>query len=98
MLQFADEKTANALFSSFKDFEKVYDYIVEKTEAMWIGSQKGCEDQPFVIKWQTCDKFLRIHITYGVKILLKKNFKQTLKKIRNTINLWKVRQRAVYLP
>ena len=76
----------------------VYDYIVQKTEAMWIGSQRGCEVQPFGVKWQTCDKFLRIHITYGVKLLIEKNFKQTLKIITNTINLWKVRQRAVHLP
>lgn len=76
----------------------VDDYNVQKTEAMWIVSQRGCEDQPFGVKWQTCDKFLRIHLTYGVILLIEKNFKRTLKKIRNTINLWKVRQRAVHLP
>ena len=36
-------------------------------------------------------KFLGIFITYDVKILVEKNFKQRLKKIANLINLWKSR-------
>ena len=60
---------------------------------MWIGSQRGWEDRPFGVKWQT---FLGKHITYEVKVLIEKNFKQRLKKIRNMISLWKVRGLSIY--
>ena len=41
-------------------------------------------------------KFLEIHITYDVKPLAKKNFKQGQKKMRDTINHWKVRGRSIH--
>ena len=50
---------------------------------MWIGSLKSCKDQPLGVKWQTCVKFLGIHITYDIK-------RSVEKKIKNVINLWKV--------
>ena len=41
-------------------------------------------------------KFLGIFITYDVQILVEKNFKQRLKKIRNAINLWKSRGLSIH--
>ena len=106
LLQFADDTTAilsnlnsaNALFSLLEDFAKAsgLKLNVKKTEAMWIGSLRSCEDQPLEVKWQTRVKFLGIHITYDVKLLVEKNFRQRLKKIRNTIDLWKVRGLSIY--
>ena len=106
LLQFADDtiailsnlNSANALLSLLEDFEKAsgLKLNVKKTEAMWIGSLRSCEDQPLGVKWQTCVKVLGIHITYDVKLLVEKNFKQRLKKIRNTINLWKVRGLSIH--
>ena len=55
------------------------------------GSLYNCENEPLGVKWKTCLKFLGIYITYDVQILVEKNFKQRLKKIKNTINLWKSR-------
>ena len=91
LLQFADDTTAilsrlnsaNALFSLLEDFEKAsgLKLNVKKTEAMWIGSLRSCEDQPLGVKWQTCVTFLGIHITYDVKLLVEKNLKQRLKKL-----------------
>ena len=62
-LQFTDDTTtilsnlnsANALFSLLEDFEKAsgLKLNVKKTEAMWIGSLRSCEDQPLGVKWQT---------------------------------------------
>ena len=63
---------------------------------MWIGSLKSCEDQPLGVKWQTCVKFLGIHITCDIKLSVEKNFKQRLKKIKNMINLWKVRGLSIH--
>mgnify|MGYP000438786079 CR=1 FL=1 len=88
-------QSGNALFSLLEESEKASGLIliVEKTEPMWIGSQRGWEDRPFGVKWQT---FLGKHITYEVKVLIEKNFKQRLKKIRNMISLWKVRGLSIY--
>ena len=106
LLQFADDTTAvlsdlnsaNVLFSLLKEFEKAsgLKLNVKKTEAMWIGSLRSCEDQPLGVKWQTCVKFLGIHITYDIKLSVEKNFKQRLKKIKNVINLWKVRGLSIH--
>ena len=101
LLQFADDTTlilsdlnsANALFSLLEEFEKAsgLKLNVKKTEAMWICSLRSCEDQPLGVKWQTCVKPLAIHVTYDIKLLVEKNFKQRLKKIENVTNIWKVR-------
>ena len=83
LLQFADDTTAvlsdlnsaDVLFSLLEEFEKAsgLKLNVKKTEAMWIGSLKSCEDQPLGVKWQTCVKFLGIHITYDIKLSIEKN-------------------------
>ena len=64
---------------------------VAKTEAMWIGSLQNCENEPLGVKWKTCVKFI-----YDVQILVEKNFKQRLKKVKNTINLWKSRGLSIH--
>ena len=69
---------------------------VTKTEAMWIGSLQNCENEPLGVKCKTCVKFLGIYITYDVQMLVGKNFKQRLKKIKNTINLWNSRELSIY--
>ena len=106
LLQFADDTTAiladlnsaQALLKLLDDFEKVsgLKLNVMKTEAMWIGSLQNCEDEPLGFKWKTCVKFLGIFITYDVKILVEKNFKQRLKKIAKLINLWKSRGLSIH--
>ena len=91
LLQFADDTTAavlsdmnssEALFSLLREFEKVsgLKLNVKKTEVMWIGSLKSCEDPT----------------TYDIKLSVEKNFKQRLKKIKNVINLWKVRGLSIH--
>ena len=63
-------QSGNALFSLLEESEKASGLrlIVQKTETMWIGSQRGCEDRPFGVKWRTSVKFLGIHITNNVKL------------------------------
>lgn len=106
LLQFADDTTAilsdldsaRELFKLLNEFEKVsgLKLNVLKTEAMWIGSLQSCVDEPLGIQWKKCIKFLGIFITYDVKLLVEKNFKQRLKKISNLINLWKSRNLSIY--
>ena len=69
---------------------------VTRTEAMWIGSlQNYCENEPLGIKCEACVKFLGIYVTYDVQMLVEKILKQRLKKIKNTINLWKSREKLL---
>ena len=84
----SDLNLAKAFFNLLDDFEKVLGLKlnVEKTEAMWIRSFENCADMPFGVKWQKCVKFLGGFITYDVQLLVGKNFKQQLKKVKNTIN------------
>ena len=106
LLQFADDTTAvlsklnsaRALFKLLDKFEKAsgLKLNVTKTEAMWIGSLQYCVDEPLGVKWQKCVKFLGTFITYDVQLQVEKNFKQRLKKIRNTINLWKLRGLSIH--
>ena len=105
-MQFADDTTAalsdldsaRALFALLELFEKTsgLKLNVTKTEAMWIGSLQNCESEPLGVKWKKCIKFLGIFITYDVQQLVEKNFKQRLKKIKNTINLWKSRGLSIH--
>ena len=91
LLQFADDTTAvlsvldsaRALFGLLQLFEKVsgLKLNVKKTEAMWTGSLQNCEYEPLGVRCKTCVKFLGIYITYDVKILVEKNFKQRLKNV-----------------
>ena len=106
LLQFADDTTAilsdldsaQALFILLELFEKAsgLKLNVTKTEAMWIGSLRNCKSEPLGVKWKTCIKFLGIFITYDVQLLVEKNFKLRLKKIKNTINLWKSRGLSIH--
>ena len=106
LLQFADDTTAvlsdldsaRGLFGLLELFEKAsgLKLNVKKTEAMWIGSLQNCENKPLGVRCKTCVKFLGIYITYDVQILVEKNFKQRLKNIENTINLWKSRGLSTY--
>ena len=93
LLQFADDTTAiladlnsaQALLNLLNDVEKVSGLKLNarKTEAMWIGSLQSCEEEPLGFRWKQCVKFLGIFITYDVKLLVEKKFKQRLKKITN---------------
>ena len=106
LLQFADDTTAvlsdldstRALFGLLEIFEKAsgLKLNVKKTEAMWIGSLQNCEYEPLGVRCKTCVKFLGIYITYDVQVLVKKNFKQRLKNIKNTIHLWKSRGLSIH--
>ena len=106
LLQFADDTTAilsdldsaRALFILLELFEKAsgLKLNVTKTEAMWISSCQNCESEPLGVKWKACIKFLGIFITYDVQLLVEKNFKQRLKKIKNTTNLWKSRGLSIH--
>ena len=86
------------MFKLLDKFEKASSLKlnVTKTEAMWIGSLQYCVDEPLGVKWQKWVKFLGIFITYDVQLQVEKNFKQRLKKIRNTINLWKLRGLSIH--
>ena len=94
----SDLNSTRAFFNLLDDFEKVsgLKLNIEKTEAMRIRSFTNHVHTPFGVKWQKCVKFLGIFITYDVQLLVEKNFKQRLKKVKNTINYWKIRGLSIY--
>ena len=66
-----------------------------KTEAVWIGSKKGCLDFPALghgISWKT-SQFISLGIILSVNVnsLFDLNYKIRLKQIEQTINCWRMR-------
>ncbi len=55
----ADLNSAQALLKLINDFEKVsgLKLNVMKTEAKWIGSLQGCEDEPLGFWWKNVSNF-----------------------------------------
>ena len=66
-----------------------------KSEAIWIGSQKGSHFYPFSengLTWKN-DTFKTLGITFSLVVnrLFDLNYKPKLKNIDNTLNCWRAR-------
>ena len=68
---------------------------LSKTEAIWIGSKKGCQDFPYAnrgISWKKSNfKCLGITFSLNVSKIFDLNYKDKLKKIEQTVNCWRMR-------
>lgn len=68
---------------------------ISKSEAIWIGSLKGCQRYPFCEKGLKWNKFtfktLGIHFSLTTDHLYDLNHKIKLKSIENTLNCWRAR-------
>ena len=68
---------------------------LNKTEAVWIESKKGCLDFPALshgISWKTSQfKTVGIILSVNVNSLFDLNYKIRLKQIEQTINCWRMR-------
>ena len=66
-----------------------------KTEAIWIGSKKGCQDFPYTnrgVSWKTSQfKCLGVNFSLNLSLLYCLNYKERLKRIEQTINCWRMR-------
>ncbi len=101
LLQYADDTTGIlADVTSAKEFLKTVNIYgsfsglkvnVDKTEAMWLGTKRGCRDCPLGIQWTDCIKVTGVYFSYKDVLSNEKNFDEKLDKIRNILNMWKQR-------
>ena len=66
-----------------------------KTEAIWIGSKRGCQKFPFNnlgITWKLSNfKSLGINFSLNLGLIFDLNYKEKLKQLTQTINCWRMR-------
>lgn len=66
-----------------------------KTEAIWIGSKRGCQQFPFNnqgITWKLSNfKSLGINFSLNLGLIFDLNYKEKLKQLTQTINCWRMR-------
>lgn len=64
----------------------------EKTEAMWLGSERNCNRKPLGISWAKKPlRVLGVYISYNIEENNKLNFDAKLQKVENILNMWKYR-------
>ena len=91
-------KSARQLLKVFNDFEKFsgLKLNVDKTEAMWIGSQRGNNKKPLGLKWTNDSiRSLGVSFTYDHALLEKENFQDKLAALRSVLNIWKMRDLTI---
>ena len=68
---------------------------VAKTEAIWIGSKRGCQDFPLRnqgITWKISQfKSLGVNFSLNLGLIFDLNYKEKLKRMKQTINCWRMR-------
>ena len=66
-----------------------------KTEAVWIGSKRGCQDFPLRdqgITWKASTfKSLGINFSLNLGLIFDLNYKERLKRMQQTLNCWRMR-------
>ena len=66
-----------------------------KTEVVWIGSKRGCQDFPLRnqgITWKTSRfKSLGVNFSLDLGLIFDLNYKEKLKRLTHTINCWRMR-------
>ena len=91
------DNSFSQLFETLDNFGKYSGCKINlnKTEAVWIGSKKGCQDVPYNIQgisWKTSNfKCLGVNFSLDLRLLYCLNYKERLKKIEQTINCWRMR-------
>ena len=85
------------LFETLKVFSKLSGCKINlsKTEAIWIGSKRGCTNFPaseYGITWKTNQfKYLGIIFSLNRNLLFDLNYKKKLKQIEQLVNCWRMR-------
>ena len=104
--QFADDTTlflknvesGHEAFKLLHRFEKISGLRLntEKSEAMWLGPLKHCEEKPFGIKWPKSVKILGIHFSHNKPLQETLNFGSIIPSIKQIINIWKQRHLTLF--
>ena len=105
--QYADETTAfvsdtnsaENLFKLLRTFQECsgLEINTSKTEAVWIGANKGNASTPLGITWPSESiSALGVNFSYNEKECFKKNFEEKLNSMKNLLNSWKPRNLTLY--
>ena len=99
LLQYADDtngilkdlESAKSFLNTVKEFGLYSGLLlnIDKTEAMWLGSNRSLSTKPLGISWP--DRPLRIlgvHLSYDQEACDKLNFHDRLSTAKHTINMW----------
>ena len=92
-----DVNSAHKIFQILNDFYLCSSLKVniEKTEAMWLGSKRGCKEKPLDVVWTDKVKVLGIVFSYDEKLAQDKNFEDNITSLKQTLSLWKNRDLTV---
>ena len=88
-----DTRSLHALFREIRLYERGTGarLNLSKTEAMWLGSWRGCPDQPLGLTWVTKMKILGVVFSSGLVDVVRDNWEPRLSKLEKSLNLWKSR-------
>ena len=88
-----DLNSANKLVSLLKEFEKVSGLAVNlaKSEAMWLGSNKGRPDTPLEVKWASTVKITGVYFSTNRDVYYEINYRRVLEKMKVMCNMWRQR-------
>jgi len=86
-----DSRSLTSLFELIDPFEKGSQVKLNrsKTEAMWLGAWKFCNDEPHGLTW--IRKMKTLGVIFGVVDTEQDNWQPKLNKLEKSLNLWKSR-------
>ena len=91
-------KSAKKAFHIFKEFAKISGLRMnlEKTEGMWLGSQRGCQNKPLGIAWPSKPiKSLGIFHSYNELDCENVNFSNKIAQLKRQLHWWKARNLTI---
>ena len=79
------------LLNNFKNISGL-EINKHKTEAMWLGSWRNCNEKPFGFKWPLNSIYaLGVHFSYDPVLANKLNFEEKVYTLEQTLHSWKRR-------
>ena len=79
------------LFSNFKNISGL-EVNKHKTEAMWLGSWRNCNEKPFGFKWPHNSIYaLGVHLSYDPVLANKLNFEEKVYNLEQSLHSWERR-------
>ena len=104
--QYADDgtlvlKNGNTTLNALETISKFSEVAgpklnTSKTEGLWIGTLKHCEDKPFNINWQTVIRYLGIYIGHDKNKCHQMNWISKLEKLQKILDNWRKRYTTIF--
>jgi hypothetical protein len=93
-----DKISATNLLSVMKLFQKCsgLKMNLEKTEGVWLGSKRFCQEKPFGIKWPDEPvRLLGLYISYDLEKATQLNYEDKIDKLKKQLHWWKSRSLTI---